>query len=110
MVLVARPEGGQDAMRKAREQSADILITQEGASERGSCLDTILLSDGLGICALSADGRSASAVNLARRPIAFEDDRFALAEALRRIAENVRADLAGPDSFERNVSGPGDSR
>ena len=110
MVLVARPESGQDAMRKAREHSADILITQEGASERGSCLETILLSDGLGICALSADGRSASAVNLARRPIAFDDDRFALADVLRRIAENARADLSGPDPFERNVSRPGDGR
>lgn len=95
MVLLTRTESGPDALQSAREESADILITQEGAGEPGSCLDTIMRSEGLGICALSADGRSASAVSLVRRPIAFDEDRFALADAVRRMAESIRADLAG---------------
>ena len=110
MLLVAHPGGGEDAIRSAREESADILITQEGAGEPHSCLETILVGDGFGICALSADGRSASAVNVVRRPIAFDDDRFVLADAVRRIAESLRADPAGTDPFERNVSGTGERR
>ena len=108
MLLVAHPGGGQDAIRTAREQSADILITQDGADDPGDCLETILRGDGLAICALSADGRSASAINLARRPIAFDDDRFVLADAVRRIVEGLRADGAGTDPFGRNGSGTGD--
>lgn len=92
MVLLARPEAGSDALQSARDDSADVLITQEGAGEPGSCLETIMQSQALGICALSADGRSASAVNLVRRPIAFDEDRFALAEAVRRIAETLRTE------------------
>jgi hypothetical protein len=108
MLIVAHPGGSQDAIRSAHEESADILITQEGADDPDSCLETILGSDGLAICALSADGRSASAMNLVRRPIAFDDDRFVLADAVRGIAEGLRADRAGTDPFGRNVARTGD--
>jgi hypothetical protein len=110
MILVARPEGGPDALQSAGAASADILITQDGAGEPGSCLDTIMRSPPLGICALSADGRSASAVSLARRPVAFGDDRFALAGAVRRIAETLQADLAGPDFSGPTVREAGEGR
>ena len=108
MVLVARSDGGPDALQGAYQQGADILITQEGAGDSAGCLETILQSHALGICALSADGRSASAVNLRRHPVSFDDDRFELADAVRRIAENLRADLTGTDPFGRNVRRTGD--
>ena len=107
MVLLARSESEPDALRSARDESADILITQDGAGEPGSCLEAIIHGRGLGICALSADGRSASAVSLVRRPIAFDDDRFALADAVRRLAETLRAERAGPEALEPNVGGAG---
>jgi len=108
MLLVAHADAGQDAIRNARAERADILITQDGAGEPDSCLETILGSDGIGICALSADGRSASAINLARRSIALDDERLVLADAVRSIAEGLRAGRAGPGPLERNGSGTGD--
>ena len=108
MLLVAPAAGGHDAIRSAREDRADILITQDGAGEPGSCLETILGGEGIGICALSADGRSASAINLVRRAIGLDDDRFVLADAVHSIAEDLRARGAGAGPFGRTVSGTED--
>ena len=108
MVVVARTQGGSGALGRAREQNADILITQDGADEPGGCLETILRSEALGICSLSADGRSASAVNLVRRPVGYDDDRFALADAVRRIAESLQMDSAAASPAGRDPGATGD--
>ncbi len=110
-MLVCGADGGVDPLKTARDQGADVLITQDGASAAGSSLETILQGSGLGICALSPDGQSASAVSLVRRPVALDDGGgFALADAIRRIAETVSADLATAELLEGGARSRGDGR
>ena len=90
-VLGGRPDD-QDALRSAVGQHADILIVQDGQQEDNHFFETILSGTLLGICALSADGRHASAVNLVRRDFELESDRpFALADAVRAMARTTSA-------------------
>lgn len=86
MVVVGKSVPSEDALRTARDERADLLITEDSAGGSGTCLDAILKGPRLGIVALSADGRRASAVNLVRQPILDGDEQQSLADAIRRIA------------------------
>jgi len=86
MVVVGESAPSEDSLKTARDERADLLITEDGAGGSGTCLDAILKGPRLGIVALSADGRRASAVNLVRQPILDDEEQQSLADAIRRIA------------------------
>ena len=90
--VVSRSTDGIDAVQRARDARADVLITQDRANGGTTCLDAILWHEPLGIVALSADGQSAAAVSLARQPISLNGgDRSALAAEIRIMAVGLRA-------------------
>jgi hypothetical protein len=98
MVVVGRSEIDQDALQAACDQHADVLITQDRDGEASTSLDAILRGPLLGIFALSADGRNAAAVNLVRHPVSLNHDQnHRLADAIRRIADNLKAAPAVKD-------------
>lgn len=98
MVVVGRSDLDQDAIAAASEQQADILITQDHAGGAGTSLESILRGPLLGVFALSADGRNAAAVNLVRHPVSLNHDlNQGLADAIRRIADELKARPAGRD-------------
>jgi chemotaxis response regulator CheB len=93
MVIAGESTQYEDPLPNAREQQADVLVTQDGAQQGdGSCLDLVLAEPPLGIFAVSADGHSAAGVTLVRRPIPVESGgRSMLAEAIRRMAAELDA-------------------
>jgi hypothetical protein len=88
MVIAGDSPGREESLPNARQQHADVLVTQDSANQAvGSCLDLVLAAPPLGIFAVSEDGHSASGVTLVRRPIPLESDgRSTFAEAIRRMA------------------------
>lgn len=93
MIIAGESGRHEDPLPNAREQRADVLITQDGARHGdGSCLDLVLAEPPLGIFAVSADGHSAAGVTLVRRRIAVESaGRSTLAEAIRHMAAELGA-------------------
>jgi len=86
IVVVGRSSGGEDPLRNARDNHADMLITQDG---RGgdTCLETILSGPPLSIFAIARDGTRGSAISLARQPVELGANGSAtLADAIRRLA------------------------
>jgi DNA-binding NarL/FixJ family response regulator len=74
----------EDALLRARQVQADMLITGGGGG--GSCcLEAILCGPPLSIVAIAEDGRDAAAVTLVRQQIDLEaaDD---VIDAIRRVA------------------------
>lgn len=87
MVVVGRSSGAEDSLRQARENEADMLVTQDGQGG-GTCIDAILAGPGFSILAIGRDGRNGSAISLIRRPVELEAAGSAsLADAIRRVAE-----------------------
>jgi len=102
IVIAGESARHEESLPKAREEGADVLITQDRAQTDGSCLDLILAEPPIGIFAVSADGRSATGVTLLRRGISVESEgRSTIADAIRRMA----ADL-GTAAGEPNASAP----
>jgi chemotaxis response regulator CheB len=92
LVIVGCSGQGQDPLRSAHDDQANVLITQDCTKAPGTCLDTILSAAPLGIFALSADGQNASTVRLVRQPVALNSlKRTEFADAIRRTAEHVEA-------------------
>jgi len=86
MVIVGRSSGTEDSLRQARDNDADMLVTQDGQGS-GTCVDAILAGRPLSIFAIDRDGRNGSAITLARRPVAFDNaGKAGLADAIRRVA------------------------
>jgi hypothetical protein len=86
MVVVGRSSGAEDSLRQARENEADMLVTQDGQGGR-TCVDAILAGP-LSIFAIGRDGRNGSAITLIRRPVELEAaGSSSLAAAIRRAAE-----------------------
>lgn len=86
MVVVGRCPGDGDALREARDNRADMLITQDEFGGRGS-LGKILEASPLTILAISPDGHSGARVSLARRPVNLgADGGMTLPEAIRGLA------------------------
>jgi chemotaxis response regulator CheB len=87
MVVVGRSPGGGDALREARDNLADMLITQDEFGDGGTCLDTILAAPPLNILAISRDGLTGARISLSRHPINLGAEGGAtLAEAIRGLA------------------------
>ena len=98
MVVVGRSDLDQDAIAAASEQDADVLITQDHVGGASTSLETIVRGPLLGVFALSADGRNAAAVDLVRHPVSLNHDQnHGLADAIRRLADNLKARPAGRD-------------
>ena len=81
--VVGASETGEDALLRARQVQADMLIT--AADGGGTCLRAILCGPPLSIVAIGEDGRDAAAVTFVRQEIDLEaaDD---VVEAIRRVA------------------------
>ncbi|MEA3015806.1 MAG: hypothetical protein QOI38_528 [Sphingomonadales bacterium] len=87
MLVVGRSPSGADAMREARDNRADMLITQDEFGGGGT-LDAILARPPIHILAISPDGLTGDRVSLARRPINLNGHGgMTLAEAIRGLAE-----------------------
>lgn len=86
MVVVGRSPGGGDPLREARDNRADMLITQDEFGG-GTCLDTVIAAPPLSILAISRDGLSGSGIRLARRPVDLGAEAgTTLADAIRGLA------------------------
>lgn len=86
MVVVGRSSGTEDPLRQARDNDADMLVTQDGQGG-GTCVDAILAGRPLSIFAIDRDGRNGSAITLARRPVSLDNaGKAGLADAIRRVA------------------------
>ena len=96
ILVVGRSGQGDDELECAREEWADVLITQDRRHDGNSFLDELLSAPSICIFAISDDGKTADAVNLVRQPIALNDRLpSAFAGAVREIAgrlKQVRAD------------------
>jgi DNA-binding NarL/FixJ family response regulator len=103
MVIAGGSGRPEDSLPNAREQHADVLVTQDGAQDGdGGCLGLVLAGPPLGIFAVSADGHSAAGVTLVRHRIPVESQgRSMLAAAIRRMAAELGT---APD--EPNTDGP----
>ena len=100
LVIVGRSGPGQDPLRSACDDHANVLITQDRSDAPAGCLDTILSAAPLGIFALSADGQNASSVRLVRQPVAPDSLKQAdFADAIRSTAEQL-------DAMPAETSGP----
>lgn len=78
---------GEDPLIRAREERADMLITQDGGGGGATCLEAILSGPPLSVLAIAPDGREAAAVSLVRQPIDIEGETdAAFADAIRRVA------------------------
>jgi hypothetical protein len=98
IVVVGRSEHQSDVLRDARDEGADMLITQSGQGARDTSIDAILSAAPLEIFAIGADGTQAAVINLTRRAIALDGDKQAvLSEAIRQAACNLRS------SFDRGA-------
>jgi DNA-binding NarL/FixJ family response regulator len=87
LVVVGSSQTGQDPLLQAREEQADMLITQDGAQSEATCLQAIMSGPPLSVFAIAPDGREAAAVTLVRQPVEIEgDDNAAFADAIRRVA------------------------
>lgn len=92
MLVVGRSEDGEGALVDAREDQADVLITQDGAGSRPDCLQAILSPEPLAVFAVSVDGKKADAVSLVHRSVSLEPQSGpALATAVRSLAQESGA-------------------
>lgn len=98
IVVVGRSGQGEDELECAREEWADVLITQDRQHDGNVLLDRLLQAPPICIFAISDDGRTADAVNLVRRPIPLNDKLpSAFANAVRQIAGNLKDSRVGWD-------------
>lgn len=90
--IVGRSNDGRGALGEARDDRADVLITEDKAQSPPNCLDAILSPPPLAVLAVSADGRNAAAVSLVRQSIPLESGPGpALAAAVRELAGRLGA-------------------
>lgn len=96
MVIAGESALADESLPTARNQRADVLITEQRSDAGTSCLDAVLGESPIGVFAVSADGRSATGVTLRPRRIPVESEgRSTLVEAVRRMAAEVREDPPG---------------
>lgn len=87
MVVVGRSPNGGDPLREARDNRADMLITQDEFGGASTCLDAVLASPPLNILAISRDGLSGSRISFSRRPVDLGGEGgTTLPEAIRGLA------------------------
>jgi hypothetical protein len=87
LVVTGASDSGEDPLIRAREEQADMLITQDGGERGSTCLEAILAGPPLSVIAIAPGGREAAAVSLVRRSIDIESGAdAAFADAIRRVA------------------------
>lgn len=87
LIVVGSSGLGDDPLRRAAEQQADMVITKQGIDSGSACLDVIVAQSPLSIFAISADGTDATAITMVRSSIALDTvERGNLADAIRRVA------------------------
>lgn len=86
ILVVGRSSGTGDPLRQARDNEADMLVTQDGQGG-DTCVDAILAGRPLRILAIDRDGRNGSTISLARRPVSLDNaGKAGLADAIRQAA------------------------
>jgi DNA-binding NarL/FixJ family response regulator len=86
-VVVGSSQPDEDPLLGARENQADMLITEDGSETGATCLHAIMCGPPISIFAIAADGRDASAISLVRKEITFDPAKQAtFADAIRRVA------------------------
>ena len=86
-VVVGSTQGDEDPLLRARENQADMPITEDGSETGATCLHAIMCGPPISIFAIAADGRDASAISLVRKEITFDPAKQAtFADAIRRVA------------------------
>lgn len=88
IVVVGRSSEREDALARARELQADVVITED-TNQGGTCLGSILTGPPLSIFALAPDGLRAAAIDLSRRQIRLDGEAATLANAIRQLAVPV---------------------
>ena len=86
--IVGTAEGADNALVTAREQGANLIITQDQSEVRDQCLDAIVQDVPLTILALAPGGSAGTSINLSRRTMRLQGgDRSALADVIRKAME-----------------------
>lgn len=94
ILVVGRSNRQDGVLREARDEGADMLITQSGPEAGDQSLEAILSAAPVKIFAIDLDGRQAAVVDLTRRAIALEGDRqTVLGQAIREAAHNFRSSI-----------------
>jgi DNA-binding NarL/FixJ family response regulator len=84
IVVVGRSVDREDALLRAREERADVVITED-SNQGSTCLNAILSGPPLSIFALAPDGLGAVAIDLTRRKVRLDGDKETLADAIRQL-------------------------
>jgi hypothetical protein len=101
LLIVGDSLKGEDVLRRAQDEHANVLITHDRNGDEGGCLDRILSTSSISILAISGDGRTADAVDLIRRPVDLNrNGQSRLADAVREIAE-IRNEAAADRGRQR---------
>ena len=86
-VVVGSSGSGDDPLQQARENGADMLITEDGSDAGSTSLHAVMCGPPINIFAIAADGRDASAISLVRKDVRFDPNKQAtFADAIRRVA------------------------
>jgi hypothetical protein len=92
IVITGKSVRHEDCLREARNEHAEIVITQDLQQGGSTCLDLILAEPPLGVLAVAPDGHSAAGVSFARESITLDRGSPAiLADAIRRMAAELSA-------------------
>jgi len=98
IVVAGESARSEDSLCQAREERADVVVTQDPTQAGASCLDLVLADSPMGIFAVSADGRNASGVTLRRRRISVESGGHSiLVEAIRQMGAELDSELDEPN-------------
>lgn len=90
IVVVGNSRQQHDVLKRARDEGADMLITQSRDDAGDSSLDAILAASPVKILAINQDGKEAAVFNLTRHAIALNGDRKAvLGQAIRNAASSI---------------------
>lgn len=85
IMVVGNSVNPEDSLQAASAESADMLITQEQASNNDSCIGAVLSGVPPAILAVAANGHHGTCISLVRRPISLDGDGSSLPDAVREL-------------------------
>jgi DNA-binding NarL/FixJ family response regulator len=89
-IVVGSSRPDEDPLVRARQELADMVITEDRSGSGPSTLDLIISGPPISIFAIASHGQTAAAVDLVRRPINLDTGRkAALADAIRSVAAGL---------------------
>ena len=90
IIVVGNSRHQHDVLKQARDEGADMLITQSRDDSGDPSLEAILAASPVKILAISPDGKEAAVFNLTQHAIALNGDRKAvLGQAIRNAASSL---------------------